>query len=183
MKNEIVWLEQLKQTFNSPDFKPASVEVVKQFNDKLKSVTNFQDFLALQQEIIANKNLTFCSNIQNKYCILDRFSVLIHGKDELPSRVDYAMKQDNPEKVIRYYIFDDACLRIRSRMANADMLKKSLKVVAHDWKGYAKFVEITRDNLIKKNEEIKSKPDDNKYKPSMADRNKKHIEIFNKLLA
>ena len=183
MKNEIAWLEQLKQNFNSSDFKPASVEVVKQFNDKLKSTTNFQDFLALQQEMIANNNLTFCSNIQTKYCILDRFSILIHGKDELPSRVDHAMKQDNPEKLIRYYIFDDACLRIRSRMANADMLKKSLKIVAHNWADYAKFATKIREILVNKNDEIKSKPDDNKYKPSMSERNKKYVEIFDKLLA
>lgn len=185
MKPVFVWLEELKKQYNSPSNVPVTVtdEELVALNKKFSEIKNFTEFTTLQKEVISKGSLTFATAIDGKTTVLDAFKVLIHDEKEGKFSRDHAMNQKNPENVIRYFIYDQKVIRIRSRMCNCEMLKKSLKIVRHDWNYYKKFAEDLYNHFNKKVEEINSRSKEDRYRSSMLDRTLKNLERAKALLA
>ncbi len=186
MKNVFVWLEDLKKNFGTSEAvdQEALKNDLKSFNDRLSKVKDFKnDFASLEKEVVEKGTMTFATSIDGKTCILNEFKILVHNAGESKFSMDHAMSHPNPEDVIRYSIYDYKVVRIRTRMCNVDMLKKSLKLVPHDWSYYKKYVDEIISQLTAKLDEAKSRPEDDKYKNSMVERTAKLLERANALLS
>lgn len=192
MKDVFKWLEDLKTQLNSsaPTQTAVSEEEVAALNKKFAEINNFEDFTKLQKEVTERGGLTFATSIDGKTCVLtlpengkNGFGVLIHDEKEGKFSRDHAMNQKNPENVIRYHIYDQKVIRIRTRMCNVEMLKKSLKVVPHDWAYYIKYAEDLKNHFSKKVEEVMSRSNDDRYRSSMLDRTQKSLERAKALLS
>jgi hypothetical protein len=184
MKPVFLWLEELKKQYTSSNnASTVSDEELANFNKKFAEINNFAEFLVLQKEIVDRGNLTFATAIDGKTCVLNQFSILIHSEKEGKFSRDHAMNQKNPESVVRYFIYDQKVIRIRSRMCNVEMLKKSLKVIRHDWSYYSKFAEDLKGHFSKKVEEINIRASDDKYRSSMLDRTLKSLDRAKALIA
>lgn len=186
MKNVFVWLEDLKKNFNSSGAvdQEALKADLKSLNERLSKVKDFKnDFLPLEKEVVEKGTMTFATSIDGKTCILNEFKILVHNPGESKFSMDHAMSHPNPEDVIRYSIYDYKVVRIRTRMCNVDMLKKSLKIVAHDWTYYQKYVDEIISQLTAKLNEANSRPEDDKYKSSMVERTTKLLDRAKALLS
>jgi hypothetical protein len=109
--------------------------------------------------------------------------VLIHAEKETRFSLDHAMSKQNPENVIRYYIYDQKVIRIRTRMCDLPYMSKSLKVIAHDWSYYKKFAQDVYNHFNGKVEEINKRSKEDRYRSSMLDRTLKNLERAKALIS
>lgn len=184
MKNVFVWLEDLKKSIGTSEVDQEALKAdLKSFNERLSKVKDFKnDFLPLEKEIVEKGTMTIATAIEGNTCILNEFKILVHNTGESKFSLDHAMSHANPEDVIRYSIYDFKVIRIRTRMCNVDMLKKSLKIVPHDWSYYKKYVDEIITQLTAKLNEANSRPADDKYKTSMIERTNKLLDRAKALL-
>jgi hypothetical protein len=183
MKNVFVWLEDLKKNLSFEIDQEALKADLKVFNERLSKVKDFNDFSALEKEVIEKGTMTFATSIDGKTCVFKEFKILVHNAGESKFSIDHAMSQLNPEDVIRYSIYDYKVIRIRTRMCDVNSLKKSLKLVPHDLTYYKKYVEEIISQLTAKLNEATSRTNDDKYKNSMVERTNKLLERAKALLS
>lgn len=183
MKDVFSWLEDVKQNLtNNSSTNTVSDEELDNFKKRLNAVTSFEDFKKLQDEVL-EKNLAFITAIDRKVCVSDKFGVLINNSDECKTSIDFAMKQKDPDKVIRYMIYDQKAFRIRGRRSNLDFLHKSIKVAKLEWNDFKVFAQSLHDKIVEELKQIETRPADNKYKSSLLERKNELLNRAKSLLA
>ena len=184
MKDVFEWLEDVRTSTMSEAYqmnKDTVEDDVKTMNSRLEKVGKLEEFKMIEQSIAAKSTMAFCTVIGDKMVIANSSGVLVFNDNETKTGIEQAMKETDPEKVIRYRIYDDYTHRIRKRKSKIDMLQKSLYVVPWDFSKCDQIVDKLIADIRKDIEEIKKRSEDDKYKASMLARHQSRLDRANQL--